>query len=382
MRLQSIYLITTVCLLSLQCRQRYEVVVKQEETSLLVVQGFINASGATQFTLSRTVLLSDSIMHYEQGAVVAIESENNDLYVCTALDSGKYRSDLFMLDPNTRYRLIIQTTNAKHYQSDWRPVLQTPLIDTISFTRFLGGVNINVHAFDPTNQIKYYKFNYEEDWEYHSAYRSYKGMRRDHTKPPESQISLYWLDSTNFSWAEYLYICYDKRKSSSIELATTEHVQPNQLYHTLIHYPQGAVECSVLYSALIHMQALSKEGYTFYDIMRKNTESLGTIFDALPTELKGNIHCLENEQERVIGFVEASTITSRRVFIDSTQLPEWNYDSGCEPNYFYENLYSHVWKAGRLPTTPASNGTFAADSICVDCRLRGGTNNKPSFWPR
>ncbi len=64
--------------------------------------------------------------------------------------------------------------------------------------------------------------------------------------------------------------------------------------------------------------------------VQRNTEQLGSIFDALPSETGGNIHNTADPTEMVIGFIGTSTETEKRIFINRTQLPPTVVYSGYE----------------------------------------------------
>jgi hypothetical protein len=101
----------------------------------------------------------------------------------------------------------------------------------------------------------------------------------------------------------------------------------------------------------------------------------------------------------VIGFVDVTTVESKRVFINNESLQSWGYELGCkaffDPNrgfsdYPYPNdpgLFNHIAERDIVPTIPAETGPggavikfFANKRVCVDCTMRG-TNVKPDFWP-
>ena len=380
------YLYIFIILLFAQCRERYEPAIKPQETNLLVVQGFINSRGQTQINLSRTTLLSDSGIAVETGSVVVIEGDDNSVYPLVESGAGTYLSQFNTLNSNTNYRLNIRSSNGKTYLSDWRKEIKTPLIDSITFTRPGNGIEIYVNAKDPENNTRYYRWNVDEDWEIRSEYRTNATYHLKYTTaPPTFEPEYFFPDTRDFN--DSLYYCWGSRKSSKIIIGNTAKLQEDRIYFPLVKYSQGAVELSVLYSILVKQYALSKEGYEFYDKMKKNSENLGTTFDPQPSELKGNIHCLEDEREAVIGFTEVTTVEERREFISNQQLPEWNYNSGCQGEIVVplrnDTLLSAIHYAGRLPTSynPGPLGAvIAADKECVDCRLRG-TNIKPAFWP-
>lgn len=126
--------------------------------------------------------------------------------------------------------------------------------------------------------------------------------------------------------------------------------------------------------------------------MKKNTESLGTIFDPMPSEITGNIRCLTDTAEKIVGYIGASNITEKRTFIDNRDLIDWAYtDSRCstqdETDLDPVNLRKFLYPPyNYLPTTPIYSptgqllGTYMANPFCVDCTL-SGTNIKPSYWP-
>jgi hypothetical protein len=84
---------------------------------------------------------------------------------------------------------------------------------------------------------------------------------------------------------------------------------------------QYGQQLSVLYSIFVRQYALTEDGYNFLSLMQSNTESLGTIFDPQPSQLKGNIQCLTNPNEPVVGYVSAGTVQQQRIFISRNQLP-------------------------------------------------------------
>ena len=145
----------------------------------------------------------------------------------------------------------------------------------------------------------------------------------------------------------------------------------------------------MLYSIHIRQYALSRNAYLFYQTIKKNTEQLGSIFDAQPTELTGNIHCVTNPGEIVIGFVDISEEKDKRIFIKNDEVPGWNYRTNCA-EAIIDNQPDSLRRngVGLHPTVPVSIGPFGAivkfyatpEINCIDCTLTG-SNVRPSFWP-
>jgi hypothetical protein len=150
------------------------------------------------------------------------------------------------------------------------------------------------------------------------------------------------------------------------------------------------------YSILVRQYALPAEAYQFYQNVLKNTEQLGSIFDALPSQINGNIHCLTNPAEPVIGYLTVTNVQTKRIFIPTSDLTSHIltiYPCVCElDTATYRNEHGINTIAIDLLEQPITNiplwgigpnlppEAYAYSTIlCVDCTIRG-TTKKPSFW--
>ncbi len=157
----------------------------------------------------------------------------------------------------------------------------------------------------------------------------------------------------------------------------------------LVHIEPASVELSVLYSINVRQYALSHEAYIFFQKVKKNTESLGSIFDAQPSDLQGNIHCVTDPSEIVVGYIDISEEKIKRIFINNSELPGWGYSQGCVQT-IVDNQPDSILKygVGLSPMVPTALGPFGSivkfsatpDQNCIDCTLKG-TNVRPFFWP-
>ena len=116
------------------------------------------------------------------------------------------------------------------------------------------------------------------------------------------------------------------------------------------------------------------------------TELGGSVFDVQPTQLYGNINCITNPSLPVIGFISASEVTTKRIFIDQSQLISYTVSNlaNCDvqsipghPDSFnlYFNVRKYVPIAGDI-----AGGYLGTTNNCGDCRVFGGTTVKPAFW--
>lgn len=363
------------------CREKYELPYTGPSAGYLVVDGVINSGqGPTIFRLSRTLGLVDSVNFiYERHAMVRVEGDNNTSFLLPETDLGVYSSPQLTLQDNVKYRVRINTSEGKSYISDFASVKKTPDIDGISWERNDEGVQLFVNSHDPLNNTHYYKWEYDETWEYHSNYLStlryvydQRGKEIDVEPRPYDEMMK-------------LYYCWAHDRSTNLLIGSTLKLSRDTIHLPLLSIPQGSWKISVLYSILVKQYALSREGYEFLQRMKKNTEQLGTLFDAQPSELVGNIKNVEDPNEIVIGFVEVAEAKEKRLFISRSEVSPWVFRMSC----YEESILNHPdsISGAYVPTSTHIQGPmgnivrfYASTEYCVDCNKRG-SNLKPSFWP-
>ena len=98
---------------------------------------------------------------------------------------------------------------------------------------------------------------------------------------------------------------------------------------------------------------------------------------------------MSNPYERVSGFLYISQIIEKRIFIGNNQVPAWNFDltwGAIVVRNHKDSLYAAFVTGQNLITTSNISASGGIESyngntaICLDCRTRGGSNVKPSFW--
>lgn len=361
------------------CTDKYVAKIKGQSTGFLVVEGYINITGATNIQMSRSTGLDSPVYLPETGAQVEIQSTNGASIPLSELTPGNYSDTGLNLDPTQQYRLHIKTTNGKDYLSDLTNANVSPPIDSLSWTAASDGVSIYVTTHNPMVQPGYYQWSYEETWEYKSKYGSnieYNGSALI-LRPDSDMINTCWRSDV----------------STTINISSTEKLSSNVIYE----YPVALIPYSNTdklvqeYSILVKQTVLSRDWYEWIQKVQRNTEALGSIFDALPSETGGNIHNTADSTELVIGFIGTSTETEKRLFINRTQIPPTivytGYEdctqdtTGLDPTSLEAQFGAGIY----IPTAINYYMGFAVSvsssvPICVDCRLKGGTLVKPDFW--
>ena len=341
------------------------------EKPLLVVEANLEPTGTTSITLSRTTDLNDpAIIRTENNAVVTVEGKDNRFFSLTNRGNGIYTGNL-NLAINNEYRLRIKNAG-KEYLSDWVKTISNPPLDSISWVEKEDGVHISVNTNDPTHTAKYFRWDYNETWEirtrYFSEYIFASGALRRRIFP-----------------AEDVSICWKFSPSTEIFLANSARLQTGIISQMpIVFIPRSDEKLLVRYSIIARQYALEEDAYNFFEIMKKNTEDIGSFFGPLPSELKGNIHCLTDPGEPVIGFVTSSASTQKRIFINASEVTNWRNPYSCD-EVFVPNNRDSIAQAAGVGLTPVYYSQpidkyFFTNPFCADCKSRGGVNVKPSYW--
>jgi hypothetical protein len=360
------------------CVDKFEPNVISAPERYLVVDGFINLNGVTTIRLSRTQsLTATAAPPPETQATAAIRDEAGTAYALTEQQPGVYTSTALTLPAAHRYQLSLRTAAGREYLSDLVEGRQTPAIDSVTWDVEARGVQIYVNSHDASNNTRYYRWDYTETWEFHSAYNS----------------SLEYVNGAMQLRTENIYNCWGTANSTDIKLSSTVRLSQDVVSRfPLTLLPANSMKLGHRYSILVRQYAQTAEEHAYWELLQKNTENIGTLFDPLPSQLTGNVHSLSDVDEPVIGYVGAATAVEQRLFIVSTQLPRTRFATGYETcsapdTILMKDVATHFSNPALLPVYPIyfpmSNmllGYAGSSASCLDCRLRG-TNQKPSFWP-
>jgi hypothetical protein len=376
--------------ITMACKEKYDSPVISPETGYLVVEGAINSgSGNTDLTLSRTTNLDTRNTIHELGAIVKVEAEDNTFNILSEKTDGHYLGNNLNLNITKKYRLNIKTKSGKEYLSDFIAVKNNPPIDSVSWNREEDGVHLYVNTHDNAGETHYYFWNFTETWEHTADYKSFIKYEVSGTSNNKTYKVVYRNPNDNNYFDSSMYFCWQHFASTQLLIGSSIKLSQDAINLPIAFIPQASVKLNSLYSINVQQQSLTKEAYEFYELMKKNTEMTGTIFDAQPSVLYGNIHSTSDPNEPVLGYISICPVQEKRIFINPKQIPNWNYNSNCKETTFRNSSTIIRDQAlGFIPTNvvpllapfPTIVSYFAAPPECVDCRL-SGTNVKPDFWP-
>jgi Domain of unknown function (DUF4249) len=362
------------------CRQAYTPPAITNPNHYLVVDGFINVSpnSVTTFNLNRTRNLGDTTVQGipELDATISIVGSGGATWPLTEIGGTSiYASASLTLDPTQQYSISIATTNGEKYASSPVPCKVTPPIDSI-FWRQPFDLTIYASTHDPTNNTRYYRYDYNETWEHDAQLMTAWGVANG---------MIYAQDSTNQTQR-----CWTTDTSASILLASSVAESSDVIdSFNLVTIPNGDPRITKVYSILVRQYALTEDAYNYWQLIQKTTQDVGTLFDIQPTQLIGNITCTSNPSEPVIGFITATTIQQQRILIAESSLNDWEHNQaafGCDTASIPQNSPNPlVWNYPNPDFAPwyfITNGPLVlASAVCLNCLLLGGTNMRPTFMP-
>ncbi|MDO1450368.1 DUF4249 domain-containing protein [Rhodocytophaga aerolata] len=356
---------------------------------LLVIDGYLNSGiGESQIRLSRTQNLADtSVVKAEVSASVFFEGDKGSKYPLTEKGNGLYTLESIQLENSEKYRLKINTSNGQEYESEYVAVKATPPIDSVSWKVENGGLQLYANTHDEQNNTWYYRWRFEETWQYTSAFES----------------TMDFVNRQLVPRSEDIYRCWRTEPSTNIIIGSSTRLTRDVIQEFPLQFlPSDSEKLGIRYSILVRQYALSKESYEYLQKLEKNTENLGTLFDPQPSQLTGNLRCVSDPAEIVIGYFDVLAEQQQRIFIGKEQLPAWAVTTGYEacrndtvdiespprpgeaqiPNgymFIERRLYIKVFDdMGNIINRPTI-GAVISTTNCVDCRTRG-TNIKPDFW--
>jgi len=361
-------LLVSFCCLSLilpGCVEPFSPPEVNTDEGYLVVDGFLNMGADTSLIMlshTQSASLKTGVL-MEPGAKISAEQENGASFAFIEKGNGSYFLPPAKLSMSGKYRLKIETSNGKEYLSDYVAVADTPPIDSVALVpdtrQEAAFMQVNTH--DPQNKTRFYRWKFEETWEYRA--------------PLYSSLEL----ANGLIVARKLDIntCYRTIKSGNILLGSTIKLSQDVIKNlplTTVLYSSGKL--LIKYSLLVKQYGLTQDAFEYWTSLAKTTEGTGSLFDPLPSQVTGNIRCTSDAQELVFGYFSAAVEQKKRVFFT----PGLGSFPQCESQKISiaDALVTSAILLNYSGERPDS--VFTASETCADCRAQGGVLKRPSFW--
>lgn len=371
------------------CVYPFEVDAPQTQKRL-VIEGNILIGALTEVNLSYMMGLNtpDSEMKNDKPAGKAwVESEDGKRYEAK---EGNGSSSI-VIDTRTapakgRYRLCVEDLGtSREYVTSWQEVNPPAEIDDLTYVWDENTMTLCLSAH--SEEGSYFRWAYVEDYKFHADRPKdfiFDYAENKEVKLEESDYSTYWCWSTN--------------SSREVDLVATTDLEDNRLVAHKFHtFSRGSMRLQTRYRMTIYLSCISADAYRYLDNLKITSDFTGDLFTPLPSDVNGNITCVEDPNEKVIGYVDVCQISTKEFYLDENAyklyapgrsqptsfipIVEWN-KNGLNP---YPLDLRDFWDKGFAPVYEGADGEGNSGVVwdykrCTDCRQSGGVLESPEGW--
>ncbi len=341
----------------------------EEDKELLVVEGLItDIPGVNTVKLSKSLPLGRKNQAKPlKGCLVAILDDAGHLFNLKETVSGTYVTDpsLFKGKVGVSYKLRIDTRNAFNYlvfESIPLKLKAVPDIDSLYYEKVLisaggdgvrpvEGCQIYLNTGDPSNECRFYRWEYSETWQFRLPYNV-----------PNQ-------------------VCYITNNSGIINVRNTSILAEDKVTRYPLNYISNATDrLKVKYSLLVNQYSLNEDEFDYWEKLQTISEEIGGLYDITPSAIPSNIICINEPSEKVLGYFSVSAVKSKRIFIKEYFSGGINLYTSCASDTLKgTGTINGMWMiedhTGEIPPYKV----FTGDKGCADCTTRGSTT-RPLFW--
>ena len=306
---------TVSLLFFISCTEEIGFETESFESALVIEATITNEFKYQEVILSRTFLFEEDGPKPETNAEVSILSDNGDI-LFQEIEVGKYISESeFKAQANSTYILKIITQDGRTYSSTPTQLTQSTQIDKLYAIREdddLGNnrMAIYVDSYNAANNSKFYRYTYEESYKIIAPKWVPEDIIVIDPFYPECSVELVPKD-------EEKRICYKIEKSNSIIQTNTTALTEDRVHRFLVReISSDNYIVSWRYSIMVTQYVQSQQSYTYYKTLDNFTQE-GSIFSQIQTGFfNGNIVSESNPEEKILGFFDVSSVTSKRLFFN------------------------------------------------------------------
>lgn len=270
---------------------------------------------------------------FEENAVVYVSNEEGEYIPFYYAEAGYYYpvEGGYGTIGHT-YTLHIER-DGEIYQSSPVKLLEPVAIDSIYFEydeqyvvvkgmrekKFMPGYKVLIDYSDPGGETNFYRWSYQNLYEVHTQPWDYqeRGCLGCPRPAPKSCCAVCWVNE-----AEEMFTVSNDRLSNGKKV-----VRRSLFFIPFEKY------LNVKYKLSLYQHSITEEAYKFFQAIEEQSGSTGTVFDPPPSEIKGNIFNVNDENEQVIGLFDASSVSEKEITILGKdiphELPKFIYPDDC-----------------------------------------------------
>lgn len=354
------------------CIKKYEPLVKKYENALVVDGTLTNTEGPHTVRLSRAARVDSPAFFPVTNAAVRIMSGQGKEVYLQQQEAGVYKTAGEQLKPlpGNKYKLVINLPDEQTYQSEYITMPEPVGIDSVygSYTEKIddytgeikNGYQFYINTEMPENDSTYLMWRNHETYEYNSPFYiqfTYQGFFE------------------SFPDRDSLYTCWKTNHLTDILLLNSTHYHSNVIRDYPLNFTK-LTKFAVKYSFLARQFSVTRQAYNYWHTLKQQNEEKGTFYTRQPYQVRGNVSNTKNPDEPVLGYFVVAGVSRQRIFLSHPGAPTYQ----CVPDQ--EAIGFSRPSSWPLYIVVTSDGHATAPEQCFDCRLRGGSLEKPDFWDK
>jgi hypothetical protein len=389
----------------ISCTEPYALQNNTFEEALVIEATITNELKNQEIKISKTYRFEENGPTFDTGATVSVTDDLGNEYPFQEINGSYFSINAFQAVNNTNYEMHITTSDGKTYSSSKQKLTKINPIESVVPTVITNaegqrGIQITVSSFDPSSSSKYYRFDYEET--------------SKATAPKWKEFTaILNPDSDHFVGHPFIElilrdyearICYLTEKSKTLLLTSTNLQTEDRVRDFPIRFiKDNDYTIGERYSINVKQYIQNIESYTYYKTLNKLSGSGSILSQNQPGFLYGNIKSNTNSNEKVIGFFDVASVSSKRIFFNyedvfpGEQRPPY-FEDCTEVNFEYcfvpppseckgyrlngfvsNNQYLYFAHTQLEPVTPFNLIYTYVLPACGDCTTFS-SNIRPDFW--
>jgi len=371
------------------CVEEIDVNIDSSDQALVVETSITNEFKLQTVRLSKSFGFEESGSTPETKAIVYIEEGIKQIKFIET-QPGIYTSvNSFAAQPNTVYKLFIQRSNGKKYESRPEEIKGVTNIDSLYVEKtidYLGNesVSIFVDSYDASGNSVYYRYEYEETYKIVAPFWTPVDLNVPSLNPKTIQKTYEQRE------------CYGTNESIKIIQKETSNLTEDKVtkFEILLLSKQDP-KIRTRYSLLVKQYVQTIDAFGYYQTLDKFSGSGNILSQNQPGYIEGNILSTDNpDSDKVLGFFEVVSVSSARVFFNYYDL----FLDSLEPPYFVEcktgapdlaSTIDYIMQGKSKyyadnpdypnPLNEVEGPYLIVDAACGDC-TKLGSNVKPDYW--
>lgn len=279
------------------CKQIYDPDIDSNKTNIVINGVITNDTALSRVTIGKAQIFHHNNRHqYVSGAVVKVFDNEGLIYNLSETSLGVYRNPSLKAESGKTYFLEVISPEGDVYRSEVQSLPAKIRADTIFGEIF----NLKFTEVKLTGEF----FQIDKN-----ILQPYFGLTNNVSEIPKCRFyfknTVVVLDHDTYVWMTVTPL--PAISNYSKYQLNTNQIKKNPLSYLFTDMSEyglyGSLVCFIIF---IDKYDLNTSTFQYYKEVKQQSEYAGKIFDPIPTQIKGNITCINNPEKLALGMFEVS----------------------------------------------------------------------------